>query len=170
MEYNYENTKYEYLFTKYKNYVYQSVYGILKNGEDAEDVVQETYIVSYKRRMSLRDTQKFKFWIRRIAVNLAIDKYRKKKREILMEEGKIFYLKDQLLPVDTTVKTVEEKEQHRYLMEKIYDLKEEYREVIELYYFNELSYREIGERLDINLAAVKSRLYRAKGKLRQHIM
>lgn len=171
MQWNHDSIDYDRLFQEYKQAVYQSAYGILKNEEDAQDIVQEVFITVFEKLHTLRNTKKFRAWVCRIAANLAIDRYRKKQKELLIEdEGNIIYLIRYQTDENIIEKTVEESERNRVLKEKIHDLRDAYREIIDLYYYEELSYKEIGQLLDINIGAVKSRLYRAKMQLRKKVI
>ncbi|WZL72577.1 RNA polymerase sigma factor [Clostridiaceae bacterium 35-E11] len=170
MQWDQDHINYNQLFQEYKQHVYQSAYTILRNEEDAQDIVQETFITVLEKLHTLRNLKKFRAWICRIAVNLAINRYRKKRKEMFVEdESNMIYLTKDPIDVNTIEETVEANERNRVLKEKIEHLKDEYREIIDLYYYEDLSYKEIGQFLDINIGAVKSRLHRAKMQLRKVI-
>ncbi len=144
----------ENLVREYTGLVYSIAFRILRNSEEASDVVQETFIKLYKNIDKYKEEKNLKNWIYTIALNSARDAYRKQKRK--GEEA-----------VDTEL--VSDSTQHndviedRLLLEKvILNLTEDQKQVVQLYYFESMNIAEISEILEINESLVKVRLHRAR--------
>ncbi|WP_334292591.1 RNA polymerase sigma factor [Alkaliphilus peptidifermentans] len=157
------------LFETYNKKVYKIAYYILKNEQDAKDTVQEAFINAYRKIDTLKEHDKFGSWISTIALNIARDKYKARKNEVLTDEYEnIITFGDftEELQEDIVIR----KELNLELLEQINQLKYHYREVIFLYYYLELSYEEISQCLEVSLGTVKSRLSRAKLILKKKIL
>lgn len=132
--------------------MYRLAYGILRNQMDAEDAVSEAVVKAFERLNSLRDPEKFKPWIMQIVANEARKLYGKKKRVDLVEDA-------------SEMKLYHEDAKNE-LWDIVVRLDEKSRAVVILFYYEQLSLKEIGGVLDISEGTVKSRLFRAKEKLR----
>ncbi|SHJ59964.1 RNA polymerase sigma-70 factor, ECF subfamily [Geosporobacter subterraneus DSM 17957] len=160
------------LFETYRNKVYKTAYFIVKNEDDAKDIVQDTFVIAFSKLEQLRDTEKFEAWLCTIACNLAKDRYNKNKREICMAD------EDQILAwgydnhkfgFELPEDILEKKEVQAYIREQIKGLKHHYSEVLYLYYYCDLSYEEISKALNLNIGTVKTRLFRAKNILKDSL-
>lgn len=132
--------------------MYRLAYGILRNQMDAEDAVSEAVVKAFERLNSLREPEKFKPWIMQIVANEARKLYGKKKRVDLVEDA-------------SEMKLYHEDAKNE-LWDIVVRLDEKSRAVVILFYYEQLSLKEIGGVLDISEGTVKSRLFRAKEKLR----
>lgn len=163
------------LVNQYERKIYRLAKNITQNDEDAEDVLQETFLKAYEHLGNFHGDSKFYTWIVRIAVNEALMKLRKRKtsRTVPLDE-----------PVDTGEENIvreiavwEETPESRYSQEEVRDildkaiesLKPDYRTVFILRDIEELSTEETAETLDISVPAVKSRLLRARLQLREKL-
>lgn len=130
----------------------------LSNLTDAEDVLQEVYLVAYQQYGTLRDKSRFKAWLLQIAKNKCKDYFRKKLKaeEISLEEVSDAQLEKsrQGIVVSTLVQDTMEQ------------LVEKNRQLLWMYYFCEMSQVEIAERLGVPVGTVKSRLHYAKKEFR----
>jgi len=163
------------LVNEYSRKIYRLAKHITQNDEDAEDVLQETFLKGFEHLPDFQGQSKFYTWIVRIAVNESLMKLRKRKsdRSVPLDE-----------PVDTGDDTVvreiavwEENPEQKYSREelgKILDeavdtLKPPFRTVFVLRDIEELSTEETAEALGISVPAVKSRLLRARLQLREKL-
>ncbi len=159
---------YELLVDRYKDQLLNFAYRFLGNYEEAEDVVQETFLRLYRKRHAYRQIAKFSTWIYTIAGNLAKTELRKRKRRKLISisdmgfNEKDFELED--FRADTERGT-DRALMDKYLQKAIEELPPRFRQVIVLRDIQELSYEEIGEIINAPLGTVKSRLNRARLKL-----
>jgi len=164
----------ELLVERYQMGIYNLIYQMIKNREETEDLVQETFIKAFNALGSYNRQFAFSTWLYKIAYNNSIDAIRKKK------------LRTQ--PLDKPIRTRDGEVQqqigsdapspeHDYLYEErvrlirdyIDSLPEAYRVVIVMRHQEERSYEEIGELLDIPLGTVKARLFRAREMLKKKL-
>jgi RNA polymerase sigma-70 factor, ECF subfamily len=165
---------YTVLVRRYDRKVFRLAKHITQNDEDAEDVLQETFLKAYSHLDNFQGQSKFYTWLVRIAVNEALMKLRKRKS-------------DRTVSLDETVDTGEDevvreiavwdnpeqkysKEELRGILDKAIDsLKPAFRAVFVLRDMEELSTEETAEALGLSVPAVKSRLLRARLQLREKL-
>jgi RNA polymerase sigma-70 factor (ECF subfamily) len=151
---------------------YRVAWNILRNQEDAEDVLQNAFLKAFTGLASFEEHAKFYTWLVRIVVNEALMKLRKDKRgrEVSLDEP-VETTDDQLIREvavwDTTPEDTYSREELRGILDKaIGELPAIYRAVFQLRDVDELSTEETAEALGLTIPAVKSRLLRARLKLR----
>lgn len=141
--------------------------------EDIQDLTQEIFIHAFTHLDTLKDDTAFPSWLKELAKNYMIDRYRKNKRSMIMlniddHDGELVTEND----IHTDVmpsERLEQKTQREIIASLIDELPEIYRNVlIDLYYHN-MSYQQIAEKYKININTVKSRLFTAKKKLKANI-
>ena len=163
------------LVNSYSRKIFRLAKHITQNEEDAEDVLQETFLKAFEHLGDFQGQSKFYTWIVRIAVNESLMKLRKRKsdRSVPLDE-----------PVDTGEDTVvreiavwDENPEQKYsreelgqiLDEAVQGLRPAFRTVFVLRDIEELSTEETAEALGISVPAVKSRLLRARLQLREKL-
>lgn len=163
------------LVRRYESKIFRLAQHITQNREDAEDVLQETFLKAYEHIHQFQGNSKFYTWIVRIAVNQALMKLRKRKsdRTVSLDEG-----------IDTGEDTVareiaawDEDPEERYSREELNEiltsaidsLAAPYRAVFVLRDLEELSTEETAQALSLSIPAVKSRLLRARLQLRDKL-
>ena len=163
------------LLQRYEGKIFRLALHITQNREDAEDVLQETFLKAYEHLDQFQGNSKFYTWVVRIAVNQALMKLRKRKsdRSVSLDDT-----------IDTGEDTVsreiaawDENPEERYGREELNDiltgaidsLAPIYRAVFVLRDIDELSTEETAEALDLSVPAVKSRLLRARLQLRDKL-
>jgi len=163
------------LVTHYERRVFRMAKQITQNDDDAEDVLQETFLKAYTHLDNFQGNSKFYTWLVRIAVNEALMKLRKRRS-------------DKTVPLDEPINTGEDEmvreiavwdenpeesysreELGTVLNEAIQSLKPAYRTVFVLRDIEELSIEETAEALKLSISAVKSRLLRARLQLREKL-
>lgn len=164
-------TAYRGLVEKYQQRVYQVVYGVVRDREDAAEITQEVFIKAYRNLSGFRGDARFYTWIYRIAMNLAIDHCRKNRRRRTSSFDEAIAARDE----DGTVLELHHSESphkslsRKELQEKIYkaldELSEEQREVVLLREVEGLSYKEIADAMEIPEGTVMSRLFYARKRL-----
>lgn len=150
--------------------VYRDVYFITKDSYLAQDALQETFVKAYKHMHRLEDKERMGAWLSTIATRTAIDLLRKRKgaREVLTEDVMIQEKNMQENNFDTLY-IVEENLVKEELLNSLHELKAEYREVILLRYIHDLSIKEMAHYLKINESTVKTRLHRARKKMKEKV-
>ncbi|MCM3745474.1 sigma-70 family RNA polymerase sigma factor [Sporosarcina luteola] len=132
--------------------------------DDVSDVTQEVFIKLY-RFLPQFNQQRFTTWLYKITLNTARDYYRKEGRETAKKER--MNKAGQALSQQSTESQVLLFEEDRALHEAILQLDEKYRLPLILFYFQDLTYQQIADVLNITLAAVKTRIFRAKEGLKK---
>jgi RNA polymerase sigma-70 factor (ECF subfamily) len=163
------------LVRRYEGKIFRLAQHITQNREDAEDVLQESFLKAYEHLDQFKGDSKFYTWIVRIAVNQALMKLRRRKT------SKSVSLDEQIdTGEDTVAREIaawEENPEQRYsreelgsiLDEAVQSLEPPYRSVFVLRDIEELSTEETAEALSLSIPAVKSRLLRARLQLREKL-
>ena len=150
------------IINRYKDRIYNFAFRLLLNEEDASDVAQEAFIRCYYSLSKYKLETKFSSWLFRITHNLAIDRLRKRGREIEIEEE-----------IADTKPSSEILAQQKELKEKIdvaiQFLRSSYRAVVTLFHIEGLSYEEIGKVLGLPIGTVKTHLYRGREILKERL-
>jgi RNA polymerase sigma-70 factor (ECF subfamily) len=162
---------YNELVERYRDRLFTFLRFMVKDPRTAEDLLQETFIRFWRYRMNYKPVARFSTWIYTIAGNLARSELRRlaRKNEIDIAANENtrtpdFDFVDPAAPVDTQVHRRMTREAVRRAIDKLPD---DFREVIILRELQELSYEEIVELLSLPLGTVKSRINRARTRLRE---
>lgn len=163
------------LVKRYQNKIYRLARHITQHSEDAEDVLQETFLKAFTHLKNFEGNSKFYTWLVRIAVNESLMKLRKRRPERFVSLDEPVDTGDDQVVREIAVwdETPEEKysqEELRKILEgAIEDLAPIYRTVFLLRDVEELSTEETAQALDLSVPAVKSRLLRARLQLREKL-
>jgi RNA polymerase sigma factor (sigma-70 family) len=148
------------LLREIEPHVYRTAYYMLNNEQDALDVSQEALIRIYTKINSYEEKAQFKTWVQRIVTNICIDKFRKVKPTVSVDEHEMTF---------SAETNVEEEVISTYIAQDIKEaiekLPEHHRTVVVLRYVEDFSYNEIAESLDLPINTVKSYLFRARKQL-----
>lgn len=152
------------LVESYQRPVINLTYRMLGDPEEAADAAQEAFLRAYTRLHQYNPEHKFSTWLFSIANHHCIDRLRKRRVNVtsIDESPVAFSLDDESPQPDEALLA---KERSRELQALLDQLEPEYRTPLILRYWHDYSYQEIAETMDISLAAVKSRLFRARQKL-----
>jgi RNA polymerase sigma-70 factor (ECF subfamily) len=162
---------FEALFDRFKDYVYRVAYSLVQHADEAEEVVQETFLDVLRAlpRYQVGGPARFETWLYRVTTNRCKMRWRRKGPPMADwdEVGdQIAQLTDETSQHNPE-EAVQQGEVCRRIWRAVGRLSPLYREVIVLRYAQELSYREIAETLKVSIGTVKSRLSAAHGKLQQ---
>lgn len=152
------------LVEAYQRPVFSLTYRMLGNAEEAEDAAQEAFLRAYSRLHQYNPQHKFSTWLFSIANHHCIDRLRKRRvRVVGIDESPVVYRLESSLPrpEDSALSG----EQAQEMQALVNQLDPDYRTPLVLRYWNDCSYQEIADTMDISVAAVKSRLFRARQKL-----
>ena len=166
-----DETAFANLISKYQRQVH--AYALQKIGDFhiAEDITQETFLRVYQHLETLNDPTQFSRWLYQIANHLCIAWHRKNRLQTQpLEEIHVSEIETE--PYSRYVASEREKvsaEAQRDLVKKLLaELKESDREVITLHYFEEMTSSEIGTYLGVSENTIKSRLHRARQRLKKY--
>jgi RNA polymerase sigma-70 factor (ECF subfamily) len=154
------------IITTFEKAIFNHLYRLVGNKEDAADLTQDTFFKVYKKRNLIDPEQNFKAWLYKIATNTAYDWFDQKKGKISMsldEEGALETI-EQNLPY-YRIDRAEKIDLERALLR----IKPQYQTVIFLFYQQGFSYDEIGNILNVPINSVKTLLYRAKKSLSEEL-
>lgn len=144
----------EVLIEAYRNNLYAVAFNICRNTQDAEDVVQDTFLQYWTQKKEFETEQHIRAWLLRVAINKAKNK------------NNTFFRKKSLPLEDYMQTLVFESEESSALFEAVMELPVKYRIVVHLFYYEDYSVNEIADILKITPGNVKTRLSRGRMFLR----
>ena len=158
------------LVRRYQDRLYNSIYRVVDNAEDAYDVVQEAFLNAYQSLNSFKGDAEFFTWLYRIAFNSAISLKRKRKAVLRFEWGP--GEKSSPEPLDESAfsqpgASLERSEEDASLQVALNRLSPEHRAVLVLKDIEGQKYEDIAEILDVPIGTIRSRLHRARLELRE---
>lgn len=153
------------LVARYSRQVYGRLSARTGNFYDKQDISQETFLTAWRKLAQLKDKRNFGAWICRIADNLAKTWYRRQCIQTQFEDA-FEYVDQQKVHNNRKEDDLVIKAQVRSAYGA---LSETHKEVIRHYYFNNRSYEETAAILNINIDSVRSRLQKARIKLRKEM-
>jgi RNA polymerase sigma-70 factor, ECF subfamily len=139
-------------------------YGILQSREEAEDVVQDTFVKAWKSRWRVRDSAKLRVWLGTIARHRARDLARKRRPEALPEN----FESDETVSFDGSA-TGKGADLDGEVRSALAQLPELHRAAVTLRYFEELDYGTIEQTLGLTNGALRGILGRALGLMRKKL-
>jgi RNA polymerase sigma-70 factor (ECF subfamily) len=161
------------LSTRHSKMILRRTYRIVKNWQDAEDVLQDSFMKAFVHLKDFEERSSFSSWLTRIAINSALMILRKKKRgytEISTDSTDndsgirgLWELRD---PAESPESCCARRESERVLRTAIQRLPPLLRDVVHLNHIEDRSMQEIAQSLGISVPAAKSRLTRARAALR----
>jgi len=163
------------LFDRYNRRAYAVAFGVVKNQDDALDVMQEAFIKVHKHIGGFQGTSSFYTWLYRIVMNLAIDHLRRKRKVTEFDEtirrndvldGGAHQTK---LPLENPGKVIARTELSQHIQAALAELPEYHRAVILLREIEGLSYEEMAQVLDVPKGTIMSRLFHARRKMQERL-
>lgn len=154
------------LYQRYKNYFLYVALGIVKNKEDAEDIVQDCFINIYQKTQNYElKNCKAKTLFYRIVANKSITKFRENKKDVLKNSTDLDYgLKYEVKH------NLEKKEFQKRTKEEYKNLDMNYKKAYNLIDIQGLKYREASEILDLNINTLKRHICQARKIIAKNIL
>lgn len=156
------------LMERYRESVYFTMFKMVKNTDDADDLTIEAFGKAFNRLDQYSPSFAFSTWLFKIASNNCIDFIRKKRIKVtsmdtgfIRDSGEIIYF-DAKSSTQNPEEAIIQSQKVKMMRNLVSKLKPRYRELVELRYFEELSYEEIAETLNLPLGTVKAQLFRAR--------
>lgn len=167
-----ETECYNDLYELVKKYVYYIAIKAGVSGDDAEEIVQETFISIFNKCDTIKEPQKALSWIKRTALNKAMDYLRKSPVQVIdadeneneFESGALY------APIELPEDVMENKETSRLIAQMIDNLPEMQAKCVRAFYYNEFKTKEIAKAYNISESAVKANLSRGRKSIEKQVM
>ena len=157
---------------KIYNEAYKAVYwtamSLLKNENDAEDVVQDTFVTLIESYETIEDKNKVTAWLKKIAANKCLNRLTRTKTDSVEDE---FFEDVEAVPEDFLPDSIVESAEMRKIIMDIIErsLSKDIRRTLILFYFDEMSTKEIAETLGVPEGTVRRRLNFARNKIKKEV-
>ena len=159
--------EFETLANQHKDEVYRQMIRACGNREDAEDVLAEALVKAHRHLGQLRDAGVFRAWLAQIARRVC---WQLKQREALQPLLQLSVVEEEGREIPSSERPLEQqialRQMSSLLLEAVDKLSEEYRSVYVWRDLEDMPAKEVAKRLGISVAAVKSRLHRARESVR----
>lgn len=162
----------EEIYNDTRKMVYFTALGIVRNENDAEDVVQDTYIKVFQNIARLQDEKAFISWLKTIVVNVSKNNLKKRKPMLFQNDeeedavlGSIEEVGEDFLPQEY----VDQAEKREIIKSMIENLPDAQRTAVMLYYFDELPLSEVSKVMETTEGTTKSRLNYARKQIRAKV-
>ncbi|WP_041632832.1 RNA polymerase sigma factor [Maribacter sp. HTCC2170] len=146
------------LYSLYVDAMYNIGMRMLGNKEDAEDIVQDSFIDAFKNLSRFEYKSSFGAWLKRIVINKSINYLKAKQLPVVPMESHEYHLTEEVVEKTEAMDI-------RKVKKGIAKLPTGYKQIINLYLIEGYDHLEIGEILDISTSTSKSQYHRAKKKL-----
>jgi RNA polymerase sigma-70 factor (ECF subfamily) len=158
------------LVRRYQDRLYNTVYRLVDNADDALDVVQEAFLNAFQSLGAFKGDSLFFTWLYRIAVNTAISQKRKKRVMVRIDAGRDG--ESAIEPFDPSELSrpghaIEQAEQEQHIQQALSRLSPEHRAVLVMKDMEGQKYETMAELLGVPIGTIRSRLHRARLELRE---
>lgn len=156
------------IYNRYYKAMYNTALRIVKNNFEAEDVMQDSFLLAFTKLESLKDVKIFGSWLKRIVINNSIYHYKKnnKVHEVPLDDI-LYKVEDSNHGIDSNYEFTTLKAQH--VLNTMKTLKDSYRIALTLNLIEGYDYEEISEIMNISNANCRTTISRAKASLRQKL-
>lgn len=152
------------IYKRYYKAMYNTALRILNNSFDAEDMMQESFLIAFTKLSTFKGEVTFGSWLKRIVINKCLTQLKRNKR---FEEVKLEVARnDEIEDVRVDYSTIKSE----FVLQKINELKDNYRIALTLHLIEGFDYEEISEIMNISYQNSRTTVSRAKEKLRQVVM
>lgn len=145
------------------------VLGVISDVEEAEDVVQESFIQAYVKLDTFQQNSRFFTWLYRIAFNNALSRRRRRRGASSLDQAREAGAADPIADVEPPDQRILQNESVRRIREAMLRLSDDHRIILDLREMQDLSYEDIAVALDISIGTVRSRLSRARNALKSEL-
>ena len=170
-----DHAAFEEIYRRYERRIYNTVYQVVRNEDDAADITQEAFVRAYRSLKNLRSDEAFVSWLFRIAINLSRNHLRSRPpfRVESLDEFATSEEEEQELQIpDSThdpARMAENREMQHVVRSAVGTLSHAHREVITLHHLEGMRVDDIARILDCSVGTVKSRLSRARDELKRKL-
>ncbi len=157
-----ERERFHKLFVEYREAVFRMAYAILRNREEAMDIVQDTYLKAMEKDKSLKKSRSVKGWLLKVARNLSIDRYRRQK-SVPLETTETLQASEFTNDGQSHILNMDLKD---VIREVFPELPSREQEVFALRYYEDMTFREISVSLGVTEGTVKTLHHRVLTRIR----
>jgi RNA polymerase sigma-70 factor, ECF subfamily len=158
------------LVQRYQRRIFNLVYRMLQQYEEASEITQETFLAAWQGLPSFRGEARFATWLYRIAYNCALKQLETRKRDRALQAA---LQAEQALEtkanVDRAGARIDEHEQQAFVQEHLSHLPAKYRVVLILRHLQDMTYEEMAEILTMPVGTIKTHLFRARNLLKERL-
>lgn len=156
-----DTAAFEYLFDRYRDAIHRLFLQRTGNAEDADDLLQETFIKVYMNLHRYSPEYTFGQWLYTIARNTFIDFTRKSRSDLPIDERFSAPAATAPTPEESIINSQQRVQIEHYLE----SLPEQYKKLFRLRFIDEYSYEEIAEKLHLPMGTVKTQIHRARERM-----
>lgn len=158
------------LVQRYQRRIFNLVYRMLQQYEEASEITQETFLAAWQGLPSFRGEARFATWLYRIAYNCALKQLETRKRDQALQAA---LQAEQALEgedtFDCTDAQIDEHERQAFVQEHLSHLPAKYRIVLILRHLQDKTYEEMAEILSMPVGTIKTHLFRARNLLKERL-
>ncbi len=147
------------LYNAHATAVYNTILRLVKYTDEAEDILQESFVAAFQGILGLKENTGFRPWVKRIAINKSIDLLRKRKLKFIELDSNYGVVEDDCIDEEAFEYTMDT------ISEAIAELPDAYRTVFNLYVIENIPQAEIAQILGIEHTTVRTQYHRAKHKI-----
>jgi RNA polymerase sigma-70 factor, ECF subfamily len=161
------------LFERYNRRAFAVAFGVVKNQQDALDIVQDAFVKVYRHIDGFQGSSSFYTWLYRIIMNLSIDHIRRSRRTTEFDDHLDNQVNDLTEPISSPLedanprRNIDRKELSEHIQQALNTLPEYHRAVILLREVEGLSYEEMSKILKVPKGTIMSRLFHARRKMQE---
>ncbi len=152
---------------EYSGYIYTTIRNLAStiiSDEDIEEIISDVFLILWKNKQKLKDTDPLNFYLAGIAKNLLKEKYRKLKNNLNIED-----YQNNLSNNQDLYEYYEQNEEMTIIQNRLNLLSAEDRKIFRLFYYGNKKTKEIANELKINEITVRSRLHRIKKQIKKDL-
>src|SRR5216683_501817 len=158
------------LVQRYQRRVFNLVYRMLQQYEEANETTQETFLAAWQGLPAFRGDARFATWLYRIAYNCSLKQLEQRKRDRALQdaiqaEQLLMYTDDS----ESAESVLEAHDRQSIVHEQLSSLPAKYRIVLILRHLQEMTYEEIAETLTMPIGTIKTHLFRARNLLKDRL-
>ena len=157
------------LVERFHSRLYNAMLQVVGSHDEAEDVVQDSFVQAYVKLDTFQGHSKFFTWLYRIAFNNALSRQRRKRSDLSIEQSREITGSDPQDRLEAPDEPLLREERVSMVHQALRMLTEEHRAILVLREMEEMSYEGIAEVLSINIGTVRSRISRARNQLKLHL-
>lgn len=163
------------IYEEYNRYIYHLCLKLTRNTTEAEDLMQEVWVKVVRNEESVAQVEHVKAWLTTITMNTFRDRYRKNVRrsKYVMNQPDTLDVPILDLVPDTDLSTeeqIEKQEISHIVQSKMRELDSIYQKTLWYFYVDQYSLAEISALMKVSVGTVKSRLFRAKARLKEILL